>query len=206
MTPRMNLVPKAFQRKLLVRKRMRQWFTPCAMALMLSLVAIGEIGYRLRNLSVEAAALEARLKPMNELSKDNDRIAAQLKSLVGHESVLNEIVGVQRPISLLAVISRSAAESNSRLQIRKLTVQQSASGTAAAKSSKPPEGGTPATAADTTATEITITGIALDDSDVAAFVQSLKTSRVFTAVELKSTTGTLVTDVAVRQYDVCCRR
>ncbi|HVJ87919.1 MAG TPA: PilN domain-containing protein [Caulifigura sp.] len=202
----MNLVPKAFQRKLLVRKRMRQWFTPCAMALMVSLVAVGEIGFRLRNLVIETAALEARLKPMNELSKDNDRIAAQLKSLVGHESVLNEIVGVQRPISLLAVISRSAAESNSRLQIRKLTVQQSASGTATmVKSSKPPEGGTPM-AAETTATEITITGIALDDSDVAAFVQSLKTSRAFTAVELKSTTGTLVTDVAVRQYDVCCRR
>jgi Tfp pilus assembly protein PilN len=193
MTPRMNLVPKAFQRKLLVRKRIRQWFPPCAVALCISVAAVGEVGYRLRTLSVEAANLDARLQPMNEMSRKADEVAARLKSLVGHESVLHEIAGVQRPISLLAVISQSAGQSNSRLQIRKLTVQQ-ASTEAAAKE--------PAT----TSTEITIHGVAVDDADVAAFVQSLKSSQSFSTVELKSTTSTVVADVAVRQYDVSCRR
>jgi len=80
MTPRMNLVPKAFQRTLLVRKRIRQWFPPCAVALMLSLAALGEIGYRLRALSVEAAGLDEQLQPMNEMSRKSDKVAARLKS------------------------------------------------------------------------------------------------------------------------------
>jgi hypothetical protein len=196
MTPRMNLVPKSFQQKLLIRKRIRQWLPPCATALVISLTAVGEVGYRLRNLSVQASALDEQLVPMNEMSRKSDEMATRLKSLVGHESVLNEIVGVYRPISLLAVISRSAGNSNSRVQIRKLTVRQS-----------PVAGGVAKTpAASVTSTEITIHGVALDDSDVAAFVQSLKDSQAFAAVELKSTTSTVVTDVAVRQYDVLCRR
>jgi hypothetical protein len=193
----MNLVPKAFQRKLLVRRRIRQWFVPCAIALIASLTAVGEVGYRFRNLSLESQRLEEQLQPMNAMSRDNDQIAVRLKSLVGHESVLNEIVGVQRPISLLAVISQSAGRSNSRLQIRKLTVQQSSVDVATAQK---------ATAVSKTLTEITIQGVALEDGDVAAFVQSLKESQAFSAVELKSTIGAVVTDVAVRQYDVCCRR
>jgi Tfp pilus assembly protein PilN len=192
----MNLVPKAFQRKLLVRKRIRQWLAPCGVALLLGLVAVGEVGYRLRMLSVEASGLAEKLAPMNEMSRKSDELTSRLKSLVGHESVLHEIVGVQRPISLLAVISQSAGRSQSRLQIRKLTVQpSSADATAQAKAAAPGPG-----------TEITIQGVALDDADVAAFVQSLKESQAFSSVELKSTSGTVVTDVAVRQYDVCCRR
>jgi hypothetical protein len=190
----MNLVPKSFQRKLLVRKRVRQWFPLCAVALAISVVAVGEVGYRLRILSVEAAKLDATLQPMNEMSRKADEVAARLKSMVGHESVLHEIVGVQRPISLLAVISRSAGESNSRLQIRKLMVQQVPAETSGA--AKPP----------VTSTEITIHGVALDDAAVAAFVQSLKNSQAFVTVELKSTSSTVVADAAVRQYDVCCRR
>lgn len=204
MTPRMNLVPPAFQRKLLVRKRIRQWFVPSAVALMASLTAVGEVGYRLRNLSLSAAALEERLRPMNEMSQDNDLIASRLKNLVGHESVLHEIVGVQRPVSLLAVISQSAGRTESRLQILKLTVQQ----TLAEKPvDRKPGGNAAATVArrDVT-TEITITGVALDDAAVAAFVQSLKESQAFAAVELKSTVGTVIADVAARQYDVSCRR
>ena len=197
MTPRMNLVPKAFQRKLLVRKRMRQWFPPCAVALGISVAAIGEVGYRLRTLSVEASQLDAQLQPMNEMSRKADEVAARLKSLVGHESVLHEIVGVQRPISLLAVISQSAGQSNSRLQIQKLTVQP-----VSTEISKAPKEPTDTT----TSTEITIHGVAVDDADVAAFVQSLKSSQAFSTVELKSTTSTVVADVAVRQYVVCCRR
>jgi len=196
MTPRMNLVPQAFQRKLLIRKRMRQWFVPCAIAFLLSLTAVGEVGYRLRNLSLQAAALDAQLVPMNEMSLKTDQVSERLKSLVGHESVLHEIVGVQRPIALLAVISQSAGRSSSRLQIRKLTVQQTST-----------DSGTPKTAASAgAATEIMIHGVALDDADVAAFVQSLKGSQAFSTVELRSTTSTVLTDIAVRQYDVCCRR
>ena len=197
MIPRMNLVPKAFQRKLLVRKRVRQWFTPCAVALIASLMAVGEVGYRLRKVSLEAAELDGRLQPMTAMSQANDQIAARLKSLVGHESVLHEIVGIQRPISLLAVISQSAGRSNSRLQIRKLTVQQTSTESAVAPKA-------PVTSM--TSTEIIIQGIALEDGDVAAFVQSLKDSQAFSTVELKSTTSSVVTDVAVRQYDVSCRR
>ena len=196
MIPRMNLVPKAFQRKLLISRRMRQWFTPCAIALMASLTAVGEVGYRLRNLSVEAASLEARLQPMNEMSQANDLIAARLKALVGHESVLNEIVGVQRPISLLAVISQAASRTDSRVQIRKLMVQQSSADSGIRQAGKAPG----------SVTEITIHGIAIEDGDVAAFVQSLKESQAFSSVELKSTASAVVTDVAVRQYDVSCRR
>jgi hypothetical protein len=197
MTPRMNLVPKAFQRKLLVRKRIRQWFPPCAVALGISVAAVGEIGFRLRTLSAQASQLDAQLQPMNETSRKADEVAARLKSLVGHESVLHEIVGVQRPISLLAVISQSAGQSNSRLQIRRLTVQQ-----ASTETPNVPKGPT----ATMTSTEVTIHGVAVDDADVAAFVQSLKNSQAFSTVELRSTSSTVVADVAVRQYDVCCRR
>jgi hypothetical protein len=197
MTLRMNLVPKSFRRKLLVRKRIRQWLPPCALALLVSLLAVGEVGFRLRKLSLEASGLDEQLAPMNEMSRKADEVAARLKSLVGHESVLNEIVGVQRPIALLAVISRSAGSSNSRLQIRKLTVQQTSTDAAVAAKTAAPS---------TSSTEITIHGVALDDADVAAFVQSLKDSKAFATVELKSTTSTVITDVAVRQYDVCCRR
>jgi Tfp pilus assembly protein PilN len=195
MTPQMNLVPLTFQRKLLVRRRVRQWFLPCALALIISLTAVGEVGYRLRILTLESRALEEQLAPMNEMSLENDRLTSQLKALVGHESVLNEIAGVQRPISLLAVISRSAAAVEQRLQIHKLSVSQSSVDSAAGKGSSP-----------AIATEITIHGIALDDADVAAFVRSLDESKAFSAVELKSTAGAEVMDVAVRQYDVMCRR
>jgi hypothetical protein len=196
MTTRMNLVPQSFQRKLLVRRRIRQWLTPCAVALLASLTAVGEVGYRLRGLSVQASELEEQLVPMNEMSRKADDVALRLKSLVGHESVLNEIVGVQRPIALLAVISQSAGRSGSRLQIQRLTVQQI-----------PGEGsGEKRPEASWGSTEITIQGVALDDADVAAFVQSLKGSQAFSSVDLKSTTSTVVADVAVRQYDVCCRR
>jgi|EndMetStandDraft_5_1072996.scaffolds.fasta_scaffold175436_1 hypothetical protein len=198
-TPRMNLVPKAFQRKLLVRKRVRQWFLPCAVALGVSVAAVGEVGYRLRTLSVEASRLDAQLQPMNDMSRKADEVASRLKSLVGHESVLHEIAGVQRPISLLAVISQSAGQSNSRLQIRKLTVQQASAETSTSSKQKQ-------ATASTTSTEITIHGVAVDDADVAAFVQSLKSSQAFSTVELKSTTSAVVADVAVRQYDVSCRR
>jgi Tfp pilus assembly protein PilN len=197
MTPSMNLVPLAFQRKLLIRRRMRQWFIPCAIALIASLSACAEVGYRLSVLSRQSAALESQLGPMKAMSKENDQISARLSNLIGHESVLHEVVGVQRPLTLLAMISQSAERTNGRLQVKRLTVQQ----TAVDKPDPKVKTARPASV-----TEITLSGVALDDAAVATFVQALKDSSIFTTVELKSTVGVMLSDTSARQYDVTCRR
>jgi len=205
MTASMNLLPASYRRGLLVRHRIRQWRLLWFAAAAISCAVCAARGNSLIKVRGALAALQVRNLPLVEMQSQSHEFAMRIAALEGRESILNELTGVQQPLGLIAVVSRSAQQADRRLQVRTLAIQHLAPTEIAKKNSSSSDSDALA-AAQSPTVEITIRGVAIDDVAVARFVQALTDTNLFLSVELKSTLSVEHTDGPVRHYDVLCRR
>jgi hypothetical protein len=205
MSSSMNLLPTTYRRRLLVGRRVRQWCVVWGAAAAVSGVAAGIEGKSWIDIRSEFADLQERNQPLVEMQRLSHDLESRIAALEGRESILNDLTGVEQPLGLIAVVSNSASQADSKLQVTSLTIQhlaptetRGASQPSGKQDQKPP--------ARTASVEITILGVALDDVAVARFVQALSGTGLFLSVELKSTLSVNHARGPARQYDILCRR
>lgn len=208
----MNLLPYAYRRKLVVRKLLMGWiivWTGCGLAGgAVCLLTWTE----LRSAQSELAGVEEQAEPLREVVAENRRFKQQIEEIWGRESVLGELGGSSQPVSLLAIISRSARAADERLQIQRLNVAHVVPAAESGKPAAPAKPGTkPAPPVKPSepprkVLELTLTGVACDDVAVTRFVSALREQGVFESVELRSSIGIHWAHGEGRQYDVVCRR
>lgn len=117
------------------------------------------------------------------------------------QSLLGDLDSAERPLTLVGIVSHSAASTQARLQVQRFTMQRQeitapTSGETTKNDTQEPE-----TIVQTT---LELSGIALDDMAVARFITALRETGVFVQVELKSSLSTQIADNPAKEYLVRC--
>lgn len=176
-----NLVPWKCRRRQLLKRRLKQWIWPAALAatILLAGTAVAWSGYR--SARAQADQLEQDYAPVERLRGENDALRTRLAELDRQLAVLRQLETPRPPLALLERVSRAAQSCEGKLRVESLLASsaEAASSPTAEKSAKAIPPGSSGTAS--------IKGIAQDNLAVARFVASLRQSKAFERVELKGT-------------------
>jgi hypothetical protein len=207
----MNLLPYKVRLRLATTPRIRAWcLTLCASAVAGSAWFFCE--FENLNRSRQALArLEDRAHPLQQMVRDRNRIQHKLAETTSRESILSSLDANRTPLAYLAIVGQAAQNGGNRLHVTEMHVEtkpEAPAGDVAAVSpvtngSKPPG---PEQASLDTQTEVLLTGAAIDDLAVAAFVRGLRDSEAFDDVELKSSREATARNGSIRHYEVQCIR
>lgn len=206
-----NLLPVAFRRRMLVRKRLRQWAPAwlIAAAAAASLALSGQ-----RSLDAQRAhlsRLELQTAPLEALVRENSQLRARLDGLAGRQSLLAVLEPKLRPVQLLGLVSQCARDAGARVQIRTFALAPApatASTTPARRGAAPKQ---PSAAPPAPPLRLDLAGVAADDLAIAAFVAALREQGAFRTVELRSSGDAAVElrreprpDAGLRAYTIEC--
>jgi Tfp pilus assembly protein PilN len=176
-----NLLPIDWQRRLLRRRRLRQWALACLAALVLGASVCAIKFSLLTQRRAEVAALEGQAEPLQATTRETIQFETQLAELAGRESLLTTLDGAGQPFQLLGIISSGAALQKPNLRVVSFSMQtQSQQIVANAAVANPV--GPPAERV-----VIQLEGISVDNLAVASFVNQLRQFDVFDEVNLRST-------------------
>lgn len=191
MKPMINLLPATFRRQQILRRRIIQWTSIMSVVLVsvwiwqwYELREDRELTKQLDTLSREHAPTQAMLKHLVDMRQ-------QLVELQQQESVAKELDRQRNALTLLGVISDAARKTNGRLRVNKFELKDfqgsQTSGVGAAKS-----GG------------LVLSGTSLDNPAVTELCESLKSSNVFSRVELLTVKEREDKAASLRDYEVRC--
>ena len=195
MTESLNLVPLSFRRRLLFRRRLRQWcgvWLLCAIAL--GSAAIGEYSHvvRLRNTLMQR---EQQCKPLHETEQDTERVGQQLAEVRERSAFLTTLQHGDRPAQLLGFIGRFACLPKHSIHLVECNL--STTGLAVStRSTSAPQG--------ITGRRLLLKGIAVDDLAVARFVSALREAELFDNVRLQSSIDAVEDSDASCRFEVTC--
>lgn len=200
-----NLLPFAFQRRLLVNSRLRQWATIWGVtALALALFTLQRV-YSLADRETELSLLERQSEPLHRMVAENRKLQAQLREMSSRELLAGELAGARYPLDLLGFISRAAHPFEGELQVRHFAIHHEAppprpvsKGAKTAQTAKVQAPAAPEII------RLTVGGIATDGLTVARFVTVLRESQVFESVELKSSIPGRIGELSTREYQLLC--
>ena len=190
-----NLVPLPFRRRLLIRRRMRQWLGVWLLsALALGSAAVGEYSYlaRLRSTLVER---QHQCEPLRKTEHDTQQANQRLAEVRERSAFLTTLQHGDRPAQLLGFIGRFACRPQQLIHLDECDL--STTGLAAS-------GQTTATPHSITGRQLLLKGIAIDDLAVARFVSGLREADLFDDVMLKSSIDAVDDAGAVRRFEVTC--
>jgi hypothetical protein len=182
-----NLLPVAFRRRILFRKRLRQW----APAWLIAAAAAASLAFSSQS-SLDAqrahlSRLEQQTEPLQTLVRENRQLRTRLDAIAGRQSLLAVLEPKLRPVQLLGLVSRCAREAGARVQIRTFALVP-----APAKASTAPAPARRSAAQKPTAApaappfRLDLAGVAADDLAIAEFVAALREQGAFRTVELRS--------------------
>ncbi len=185
---RLDLLPKAFRRKMLRHARRRQWsiiLGTCAV-LSLAVCIIQHYEYQYRQQELEARRLRAA--PIESLQSQTVELRKRLAKLRDEQQLRSELESEQLAFHLLATVSRSAAACVDGVQVQQFTFSRTRSTVTTAPSNadgqpRPPE------QTEIESLVMTVKGIGADNLMVSRFVVALRDSQVFEKVDLKSSVG-----------------
>lgn len=206
-----NLLPIAFRRRILVRKRLRQW----APAWLIAAVAAASLAFSgQRSLDAQRAhlsRLEQQTAPLGALVRENRQLRARLDELAGRQSLLAVLEPKLRPVQLLGLVSHCAREAGARVQIRTFALAPTASTPSAQPARRGAAQKQPTAAPAAPPLRLDLAGVAADDLAIAAFVAALREQGAFRTVELRSSGDATVElrreprpDVRLREYTIEC--
>lgn len=197
----MNLLPVSLQKKLLVRRRLKQWGVVWGLCAAVALTVAFIWSDRHSDSKATLAELNERVAPLRELDVENDQMLQKINDILARQSLLGDLDSAERPLTLVGIVSHSAASTQARLQVQRFTMQRQeitapTSGETTKNDTQEPE-----TIVQTT---LELSGIALDDMAVARFITALRETGVFVQVELKSSLSTQIADNPAKEYLVRC--
>lgn len=177
MTASPNLLPTSWQRRVHVRRRLRQW---SLLWMLVTIVGVGICGFeysalarqnnQLKQLEREAAPLQIKLR-------DTANLMSRLAQLDERESLLRALDSLGRPLQVLGMISHSTAPVADKLRVTQFRL----------KSCNLPAAPGKKDAIAQPMTLVELRGAASDDLAVASFVDQIRAYGVFDRVGLIST-------------------
>jgi Tfp pilus assembly protein PilN len=189
-----NLLPAAYQRRLLVRRRAVQW------GVVIGAVLVGGGVLRWN----DERALDAAVQRLELLAREHQPTKRMLQELVVMRGQLDELqhyeqiaqeLEQQRPVlSLLGILSAIAERTNGRLRITKLTLTGLQQPASAGHPSGPEARGGSAI----------LTGLSQDNPAVAELIKGLEDSQFFSYVELLKLTDVEGEGGSLREYQIQC--
>jgi Tfp pilus assembly protein PilN len=169
-----NLLPMSFRRRQMARKRAIQW-----MVVICCVLAAGWVShlFKLREqtaLAQQLDVLSREHRPTQTMLKQLVKMRQRLRNLQAEETIARELESQRNPLSILAVVSKTASVTKGRLRVTELELSdfQSTGQAAASKSS----------AASTSS--LALAGEALDNPAVAELLDGLQDSGLFGRIEL----------------------
>jgi len=187
-----NMLPASYRRQLMLRNRGLQWATAVAAVLVagwgwhwLEMREHAQLAQQLDVLSREHAPTRAMLTQLIDMRR-------QLTELDQQVTVAKELETQRNVLTLLGVISDSAQESNGRLRVTKLELNNFQNPGAVAGAVSPPPSG------------LVLSGVSLDNPSVAKLLEGLQQSGIFSHVELLKLKEREDTSLALRDYEVRC--
>lgn len=181
MNPFINLIPPGYQRRALLRLRVRQWGAVWALAA--ALAAMTLCGAHFSHDDAPNWQFQANQREearVQQLQKRITETRARLSELEGQEERMSSLADAVPPLAVLGVVSRAARQSAGSLHVADLLI---------ARSAAPP--GMAASGATTTANRrrLLLRGNSVDGVSVAEFAAALRECGMFTQVDLKSATA-----------------
>ncbi|QDU40141.1 hypothetical protein Mal4_44960 [Maioricimonas rarisocia] len=197
----MNLLPLPLQKKLLIRRRLTQWGIVWGVCGVTALVVALVWSNRHSDSKATLAVLTDQVTPVRKLEAENEQMLEQINDIVARQSLLGDLDSAERPLTLVGIVSHSAASTKSRLQVQRFTMHRQEITPTDAKATPGNTAKKPETIVQTT---LELSGVALDDLAVARFISALRETGVFVRVELKSSLSTQVADNPAKEYLVRC--
>jgi hypothetical protein len=199
----LNLLPTGLQRRLLLRRRAREWALRGMILSVLTLVLLGDGLHRMNSASQELQLWQRRAATIESISESNRGLARQIGAIHQRLNKYRDVRADQLGYQLLATVSHSAQETAGDLQIRKLSLNQIAA---------EPTATTPAPELKAKSQPepvrkvfvLSLFGVAKSNLQVAQFASALRDSGAFERVDLKSSRGKKEPTEAVQTYQVDC--
>jgi hypothetical protein len=200
----LNLMPAPFRNRLRTRTRSRVW--PAVWGLTLVACAATVMWQRedLHAARAEAERLRERVAPLRAIEAKTRALRRELNEVARRNELVQSLERHRPPVRLIGVVSRSAAPLAKELSVEELRLQQHAEEPAAPKNSTPRPSVRANPGAGAVRHEVTILGSARDDVAVTRFVESLRDSRMFHTVQLRSTQPVESPGGLQRKYEVTC--
>jgi len=169
-----NLLPLAYRRQRLVRRRVVQW----SVVLIVSLSAIGVArwykGHEYRALQRHLAAAARMGQPAQTMLRQIIAMRGQIEKLQQHQTIAQELEQQRQVLALLGAVSQAARRTGGRLRVVKChVVDLQATEIIENRGGGQMHPGT-----------VTLVGVALDSPTVAEFHEGLMRSGLFADVKL----------------------
>jgi type IV pilus assembly PilN-like protein len=188
-----NILPATYRRQQMARNRAMQWVTIIVAVLgtgwcwhWIEMREQTQLTQQLDVLSREHAPTQTMLKQVVDMRR-------KLKELNEQETVAKELETQRNALTLLGVVSQTAAKSKGRLRITKLELNnfQNVGGVERSGAAPAPGG-------------LLLTGVSLDNPAVAELLDGLQHSGIFSRVELRKLKEQDNKSSALRDYEVRC--
>jgi Tfp pilus assembly protein PilN len=151
----------------------------------------------MRDVHATTARLREQVAPLRARQAETRRLRDDLAEIARRHSLVESLQHRRPPVRLVGAVSRSAAPLAGSLLVDEIRLER--------QETQPPAAGKPKeNAAVVVQHEVTVTGTAGDEVAVTEFVQSLRDSGLFLAVQLRSTTPLSSDAQRQRQYEVTC--
>jgi Tfp pilus assembly protein PilN len=189
-----NMLPAAYRRQQVARRRAIQW---CCVVCAVLLSGWAWHWYERRealDLAQQLESLEREQAPTQTMLKQLVVMRHKLDELQQQETVAKELEYQRNALKLLGVVSDTARATNGRLRITKLELTdfQNPHGTALGAASSAP------------GNRLLLGGVSLDNPAVAELLDGLQDSGIFSRVELLTLKEREDSGDSLRDYEVRC--
>lgn len=204
-----NLLPWKYRKARVLRLRLAQWSALWAATALAMLGAYFVESARWRTTGERLDALQEQHRPVARLGHQIASLQGRQKELSWRESILRRLDDPRPALTLLALVSQSAAQCSGGLRVEKLslrvaaegpktTAQKDAAAGSAAAAPASPAAGCPRPGS------VSIKGVALDNRAAARFALELQQTKAFDRVELKEALEQTVEGKHLCSYLVDC--
>lgn len=198
----LNLLPKEFGRRLIIRRALVLWSS----ILLFACLAVIAAGYRdhaiLSTARRELAVSEARCEPVRATLKENNIIGGRIAELRGRQTLLANLNRGRHPLQLVGLVSRSAQNVGGNLKVASLSYQITETVVQSDVGQQNNTGVTPPATIESI--HLTLDGIAANDLAVSKFILALRESGYFRTVELRSSVRSELATGRTRSFRVDC--
>ena len=188
-----NLLPPAFRRQQILRKRAIQWCTVICAVLLVGWLSHWYKVREHRMLSQRLEVLRREHQPTRTMLRQLVDMRQKLIDMRNQELIASELEHQRNALTLLGVISQTAGKTNGRLRVTKLELTNFQQGNSAAAGA--PEG---------PPTGLLLSGVSLDNPAVAELLDGLQDSKIFSRVELMALKEREDASASLRDYEVRC--
>lgn len=195
MTHSVNLVPVAFRRRLLLRRRLRQWAIVWILAIFaLASACAAEYAWILHQQRI-LADLQTQCDPLRQIDQATQHTQQQLEELRSRESLFAALQRHDRPVQLLGLVGVAAYGTSHDIHIDEFRMTTSHSSGPAGRS----ENSFP-----TEKRLLHLAGRGVDALAVARFVSHLRETEAFESVMLRSSMDLPGPMSETCQFEVAC--